>query len=41
LVQYFKNPKLFIGKQLTVQYQGLSKDGIPRFPVGVGLRMDK
>jgi DNA ligase-1 len=41
LVQYFKNPKLFMGKQLTVQYQGLSKDGIPRFPVGVGLRMDK
>jgi DNA ligase-1 len=41
LIQYFKNPNLFMGKQLTVQYQGLSKDGIPRFPVGVGLRMDK
>ena len=41
LVQYFKNPKLFMGKQLTVQYQGLSKDGVPRFPVGKSLRMDK
>jgi DNA ligase-1 len=41
LMQYFKNPKLFMGKQLTVQYQGLSKDGVPRFPVGKSLRMDK
>ena len=41
LVQYFKNPKLFMGKLLTVQYQGISKDGIPRFPVGVGLCLDK
>ena len=41
LVQYFKNPKLFMGKLLTVQYQGLSKDRIPRFPVGKCLRMDK
>eukprot|EP00812_Abedinium_dasypus_P009775 NODE_343_length_1649_cov_326.419699.p1 GENE.NODE_343_length_1649_cov_326.419699~~NODE_343_length_1649_cov_326.419699.p1 ORF type:complete len:355 (+),score=62.46 NODE_343_length_1649_cov_326.419699:422-1486(+) len=26
------------GKSLTVRYQGLSRDGIPRFPVGIALR---
>jgi DNA ligase-1 len=36
----FKNKKKFIGKQLTVRYQNLSDTGIPRFPVGVGLRED-
>jgi DNA ligase-1 len=41
LVQYFKNPKLFMGRLITIQYQGVSKDGIPRFPVGKSLRMDK
>jgi ATP-dependent DNA ligase len=29
----------YYGKWLTVKYQELSKDGIPRFPVGVGWRM--
>lgn len=38
---YFKNPKIFMGKSLTVIYQGLSKDGIPRFPVGKIIRFDK
>jgi len=38
---YFKNPKIFMGKYLTVIYQGLSKDGIPRFPVGKIIRFDK
>lgn len=28
----YKNGKKFIGKMLTVQYFGLSSDGIPRFP---------
>ncbi len=28
----------FVGKALTIRYQGLSNDGIPRFPVGVGVR---
>lgn len=41
LADYFKNPKLFMGKMLTVKFQGLSPDGIPRFPVGVILRFDK
>ena len=35
---YLKNLKKFIGKQLTVKYQGKSEDGIPRFPVGKGFR---
>ena len=41
LIHYFKNPELFMGKSLTVQYQGMSKDNIPRFPVGKALRFDK
>jgi ATP-dependent DNA ligase len=28
----------YIGKALTVQYQGTSRDGIPRFPVGLAVR---
>jgi DNA ligase-1 len=28
----------FIGKPLTVRYQGFSEDGIPRFPVGLSVR---
>jgi DNA ligase-1 len=28
----------FYGKWLTVKYQELSKDGIPRFPVGISFR---
>jgi ATP-dependent DNA ligase len=32
------DPKEFIGKELTVQYQELSPKGIPRFPKGLGIR---
>jgi ATP-dependent DNA ligase len=28
----------YIGKMLTVRYQGTSEDGIPRFPVGLSIR---
>jgi len=28
----------YYGKWLTVKYQELSKDGIPRFPVGISFR---
>jgi len=38
LKKYLKDPSLAIGKMLTVQYQNLSSEGIPRFPVGVTLR---
>lgn len=30
----------YYGKWLTVKYQELSKDGVPRFPVGIGFRID-
>ena len=36
--EYFKKRKKLIGKMVTVQYQGLSDDGIPRFPSAVSIR---
>ena len=36
----FENSEKFIGKNLTVQYQGFTKYGKPRFPVGLRLRED-
>ena len=34
----YRNGKQYIGKLLTVKYQNLSKDGIPRFPIGLTIR---
>ena len=36
--EWFKNKKDLIYKQLTVRYQNLSDDMIPRFPVGLSIR---
>ena len=36
--EMLKNIKKYIGKKLTVKYQELSSDGIPRFPVGIAFR---
>jgi ATP-dependent DNA ligase len=36
--EYLKNLKKYIGKKLTVKFQGKSLDGIPRFPVGKAFR---
>ena len=36
--EFFKNKNNYIGKLLTVQYQELSKDDIPRFPSGKAFR---
>lgn len=33
-----RNFNQFKGKQLTVQFQGLTNGGVPRFPVGIGIR---
>jgi DNA ligase-1 len=30
----------YYGKYLTVKYQELSSDGVPRFPIGLGFRID-
>lgn len=40
LKKYFDKPELAVGRQLTVQYQGLTKTGLPRFPVGIRLKED-
>ena len=36
--QWMLDIDTLIGKQLTVRYQGVSEDGIPRFPVGISIR---
>lgn len=36
----FDNQEEYIGQLLTVKYQGLTSDGIPRFPVGLRIRED-
>ncbi len=34
----FQNAPSYIGKQMTVQYFGLTDAGIPRFPIAIALR---
>lgn len=36
--EYYRNLDKCIGKNLTVKYQELTDDGIPRFPVGLAIR---
>lgn len=36
-----ENPKKVIGQKVTVKYQNLSADGIPRFGIAKGVRWDK
>ena len=36
--ELFKHGKEYVGKMLTVRYQELTPDGIPRFPVGIAVR---
>lgn len=36
--EIFNNLQSYIGKELTVRYQELTDDGIPRFPVGIAVR---
>lgn len=39
LKKYFEDETLWKGKQLTVQYQGMTgAQGVPRFPVGIAIR---
>ena len=34
----YKIAKSMVGKKLTVRFQELTEDGIPRFPVGIAFR---
>ena len=36
--ELFKHGSEYVGKMLTVKYQNLTPDGVPRFPVGVTIR---
>lgn len=36
--KWFKNARKLIGKMLTVRYQPLKEDVLPRFPVGIDIR---
>lgn len=36
--EYFERAKELIGKMVTVKYQGLSDEGIPRFPSAISVR---
>ena len=38
--EWFKQGDSFVGRMLTVKYQELSNDGVPRFPVGLHFRED-
>jgi len=38
---YFTNGESYIGRKLTVQYNDLTEDNIPQFPVGLGFRLDQ
>jgi len=38
LVEYFVNFDKYEGRLLTIQFQGKTPDGIPRFPIGLRLR---
>ena len=40
LSQIWQERENYIGKQLTVKYQGWYESGVPRFPVGIRLRED-
>ena len=36
--QFARHGAEYVGKKLTVRYQELTDDGIPRFPVGIAIR---
>ena len=38
---YLSNPDRYIGRMYRIRFQGLSEDGIPRFPVGIDFIDDR
>jgi DNA ligase-1 len=36
--EWWENREQYIGSKLTVRFQNLTADGIPRFPVGIAIR---
>ena len=40
LKKYLDDPSLAVGKPLEVKYDGFTRAGIPRFPIGIRLRED-
>lgn len=40
LNEFLEHPERFVGRALTVQFQGKTADGFPRFPVGLRFRED-
>lgn len=38
---WYQNYLEYIGKYMTVKFQGYSEDGIPRFPIAIGIREDQ
>jgi DNA ligase-1 len=38
LRKYVDDPSLAVGRELTVQYQNFTADGVPRFPIGLRFR---
>ena len=39
--EWYDNHKDYIGRVLTIKFQGYSEDGIPRFPIAKGFRENK
>jgi ATP-dependent DNA ligase len=39
--EYFQNAHQYVGRMLSVKYFGVSDEGIPRFPVGLGFKEDR
>ena len=35
---YLQNKDILVGKRCTVKFQGLSDDGIPRFPIALSVK---
>jgi DNA ligase-1 len=37
-MELFQNGSEYVGKKLTIRFQELTDEGLPRFPVGIAFR---